>query len=258
MPGKIWTRDEKGKTIASFQSSGATKLGIKGIGQASALDHKLDDVLDSAFARHAELSNGEGELSRFTSAWAVGESFRKSDIVHDEAVVSEGPDFLWEVMSKKSSACKRSNGQEEENWKTLRPSDTSRDRGMDYWQMCIWLAEQEYFRAQRTFDGKIKNVWSMLGSPTLKPLVLREALCDWLDSLDELTRQKIVRVITYRKLLKQLRHRWPARGVRSALLPIHYSQEDLVGVLAKTIELEKILGEEWAESNNAVRSNHEL
>ena len=82
-----------------------------------------------------------------------------------------------------------------------------------------------------------------MAAPTLKPLVLREALCDWLDDQDEEARKAIHKVRTFRKLLKQLRHKWPARGTRSALQPIHYSQEDLTEVLAKTIELAEILGE---------------
>ena len=251
MPVKVWTRDEEGKAVGSFQTGRGTKLGIKGIGQADALDRRLDDVLDAAFERHTELSrsNGGVELSRFTSAWVVGEAFRVSDIVQDEALASEDPNFLWEAMSKKSSACKRSNGLEEENWKTLRPSDTSRDRGMDYWEMCMWLAEQDYSRTERTFGGRIMNVWSLLAAPTLKPLVLRESLCDWLDDQDEEARQAIHKVRTFRKLLKQLRHKWPARGTRSALQPIHYSQEDLTEVLVKTIDLVEILGEEKADSN---------
>lgn len=244
MPGKVWYKDSNGHLTGVLIAGDNTRPNIVEIELANALDRKLDNVLDEAFIRHSQLSNPDIVHTRFTSAWVVGEVFSRSAVVFDKALASEDSKFLWNILSQKSSACARSDGSNERNWRTLRPSDTSQDRGMDYWEMCLWLAEQEYARAVRTFGGSIKNVWSLLGTPTLKPLVLREALCDCLDGLDEEIRQKIFKVLTYRKMLKQLRHKWPARGTRSALQPIHYSQEDLAEVLAKTIDLVEILGEE--------------
>ena len=72
--------------------------------------------------------------------------------------------------------------------------------------------------------------------------MLRQALRNWLASLppdiaNEMTSAKI-----FPELMKALRERWPARGLRSAKQPIHYSEPELMVEIAHVAERAGLLG----------------
>jgi hypothetical protein len=97
----------------------------------------------------------------------------------------------------------------------------------------MWLAEQSYADALLTFGGNLRNVWQMLERTNLRPLVVREALCGWLGDLSDEGRAHLTHNKTFPELMKALRKRWPARGRRSALQPVHLGEDEVRAEIAK-------------------------
>jgi len=234
MPGKLWREIEGVGHEAEVYARGGPSASPQDFVLADSLDRHIDRALDEAERLRAQLSN-EDVPEPFTRAWAIGRALRSSGLLEDPALSSEAPGFLWQVMAAKAVASVRADGTREKSWEGLRPvldpqqprARQGSKKGEDYWSMCVWLAEQEYGDAVTTFGGSIRNVWQMLDRKTLAPLVLRVAIREWVADLPAETRARITSTREFPELMKALVHRWPARGRRPALQPVHYDHNEL-------------------------------
>lgn len=247
MPGKIWTKMDDGELRPRFISRGQPTGRPSDLTSADDLDRAIDGVLDEAEHLHSQLSHPDVRGS-FTRAWAVGRAIRQSGVLQHPALKEEESDFLWEVMAAKARVAVRSDGTPEESWTDLRPSfgkeRTAREgsrKGDDYWSMCVWLAEQDYGAALRTFAGSIRNVWQMLDRPTLRPLVLRRALNAWLEHLPPDQAKHLTSTRTFPELMKQFVRRWPSKGRRSAMQPIHYDEHELRAEIERLVSAQGVV-----------------
>lgn len=199
--------------------------------EAEALDRVLDAVLDDAVERVDAIGKSDVPM-QFVRAWSVGRSLRGARVFENSALKNEPSERLWKGLAAKCRTGMRASGEKEPRWAELRPSRAQpprrEGRKLDYFDMCVWLAEQEFDEASVTFGGHIRNVWQMLERRSLNPLMVRSAFLDWLqeqpvDRKDDLTAPKVFPI-----LMKALRARWPDRGPGSAKRPSHYTQDELL------------------------------
>ena len=250
MPGKLWEMTADGGLVSNVLERGIPAWRPESFTLADKLDRRLDNALDEATRLVNSLSHPDIPKA-FTSAWAIGRALKDANVQGHDALRYEDPKFIWRVMFDKAIVGARSDGTTEADWKGLRPDiklgrKTNRQggrKGDDYWSMCVWLAEQDHADAAKTFGGSIRNVWQMLERPTLRPLVLRKALCSWLESLSDSMASQVTNTKNFPKLMKGFRKKWPARGKRPALQPIHYSQKDLECEINRIVDLQEIFGD---------------
>lgn len=204
--------------------------------QAEALDSNLDDVLTQALAYAGRYTHDDTEGSPFLRAWAVGRSLNESGVLDSKPMSRERPERLWRALAAKCRIGIRSTGESEPDWRELRPSTERRPRReggrLDYFEMCRWLAEQDFDDARTVFGGSVRNVWQMLERPALRPSVVRRALLGWLRSLPPGEERRVTDPRTFPELMKALRRRWPDRGPGSAKRPGHYDLESLAAEMA--------------------------
>lgn len=249
MPGKLWGMTADGNLVSNVLERGIPAWRPESFTLADKLDRRLDRALDEAIRMVNSLSHPDIP-KYFTSAWAIGRALKKVDVQGHDALQYEDPKFIWRVMFDKATVGARSDGTTEIDWEGLRPDirrgrKTNRQggrKGDDHWSMCVWLAEQDHVVAAKVFGGSIRNVWQMLERPTLRPLVLRKALCSWLEGLSDSVASQVTDTKNFPKLMKILRQKWPARGRRPALQPIHYSQRDLEVEINRLVDLPELLG----------------
>jgi hypothetical protein len=208
--------------------------------EADELDIELDGVLDGALHEVRRLAGG-APPSEFVRAWAVGHALRTSRVFALPALANEEQKLLWRALAQKVRVGARSqNNAVEPEWSRLRPRSAHEPRregkSLDYFAMCLWLAEQDVEAANLTFGGSVHNVWQMFERPTLRPLVVREALCAWLQGLSMSRRQQVVKKENFRAMMKSLRARWPDRGPGSAKRPVHYKPGDLLLEMRRVLE----------------------
>lgn len=231
--------DEEDHPQRFYESRGAATDNPVQITAARELDHGLDAVLDKA-ADLVKRVHDPRAGKKFTAAWAFGSALSESQISEHEALEGEDEDYLWAVLADKWRIGVRSNGTPTTAWESSRPpkgdDPTQREgsqKGDDHWSMCTWLAEQSYADAVMTFGGNTRNVWQMMERKNLRPLVVREALCGWLGDLSEEGRAHLTHNSTFPELMKALVKRWPARGRRSALQPVHLGVDELRAEIAR-------------------------
>jgi hypothetical protein len=239
MPGVLWFK-EQDHLQRRYESKGQVTQNPAEITIARELDRALDKVLDEAVDLKSRVHDPRRARNEFTAAWAVGSVLRESRLSEHKALKDEDDGFLWEVLAEKSWVEARSDGTKEDAWESIRPARRKEKvqrhggaKGDDYWSMCRWLAEQSYADAVLTFGGQVGNVWQMLERTALRPLPVRKALCGWLGDLSEEGRGRLTHRKVFRELMKALRKRWPARGRRSALQPIHLGIDELRAEIAK-------------------------
>ena len=239
MPGVLWFK-EQDHLQRRYEAKGQVIQNPAEITIARELDRALDTVLDKAVDLKSRVHDPHRARNEFTAAWAVGSVLRESRLLEHKALRDEDDGFLWEVLAEKSWFGARSNGTKEDVWESIRPARRQERvqrhggaKGDDYWSMCRWLAEQSYADAVLTFGGQVGNVWQMLERTALRPLPVRKALCGWLGDLSEEGRGRLTQRKGFRELMKALRNRWPAKGRRSALQPIHLSEDELRSEIAK-------------------------
>ncbi len=218
---------------------------------ADSLDCRIDFVLDKA-ASDCSATSHDSIPAAFTKDWVIGKVFRDSGLLTDQALSGEEADFIWEVLANKAAMAIRHDGSEEDRWCELRPPlkplvgspiKIRKPRTADHWARCAWLAEQSYADASDTFGGRITNVWNMYDRTPLRPLVLRQALQKCKAQLPAEFAEQIIQTKLFLKLLKQLSRRWPARGLRSAIQPAHYTIEELIDEINLCVDWSMILGE---------------
>ena len=239
MPGVRWSIDANGHPQPAYESRRKITQEPAQITAARDLDHVLDAMLDEAADLCSRVSNPRVG-TKFTRWWAFGAALSESLISEHEALEGEDEDYLWSILADKMRAGVRSDGTSTTKWVDSRPPlrekppqrEGSR-KGDDHWSMCTWLAEQSYADAVMTFGGNLRNVWQMLERKNLQPLVVREALCGWLGDLSEEGRAHLTHSKTFPELMKALVKRWPARGRRSALQPIHLGEDEVRAEIAK-------------------------
>ncbi len=248
MPGVRWIPDEEGHPQRRYESKGVTTVNPAQITAARELDHRLDAVLDKA-ADLVSRVDGKRAGEKFTNNWAFGSALSESRISGHKALEGEHEDCLWALLADKWRIGVRSNGTLTTAWESsrpalrdIRPQREGNKKGYDHWSMCMWLAEQSYADAVMTFGGNQRNVWQMLERSNLRPLVVREALCGWIGDLSDEGRAHLTHNKTFPELMKALRKRWPARGRRSALQPIHLGIDELRAEIARVAWEAGILG----------------
>lgn len=238
MPAKIWEADKKGLSSRVVTGWDKVLTAEEHREDAERLDRSLDTVLYSAVSRMNEEST-PGLAAVFLRAWAVGCVLSESGVFNSPALQNEEEKLLWRALASKCRTGARSNCEVEPAWLDLRPCSAGEPRReggkLDYFAMCVWLAEQDLQDAADTFGGSIRNVWQMLERPALRPISLRRALKKWLGSQPESVRQKLFEPAVYAEMMKELRRRWPDRGPGSAKRPVHYEDGAL------STELEKLL-----------------
>ncbi|ORW41609.1 hypothetical protein AWB90_20110 [Mycobacterium paraense] len=230
MPVKIWDTSPHGLTSVIVTNWDIRITAEERRREAEDLDRELDVVLDRALAQvrnHAVRT----VPPEFVRAWAFGTALGESNVTKNPALVNEIPQLLWRALARKVRLGARSDGTTDTEWVDLRPqraSEPRREGGrLDHFEMCRWLAEQSLSEATTTFGGSIRNVWQMLERPTLRPLVVRSALLDWLRQLPPHVRNELTQPSTFAELMKRLRSRWPDRGPGSAKRPVHYTRDEL-------------------------------
>lgn len=249
MPGILRYQSSEGDVLAQVFTRGRHSGLPHHFVEADSLDRRIDSVLDQA-AAHCSSTSHASLPAAFTKAWVIGKAFRDSEIQEDEALSGEDPDFIWEVLSNKAAMAIRHDGSREARWGGLRPPlepvvgspvRARKPRKADHWARCAWLAEQSHADAAETFGGLVTNVWNMYDRTPLRPLVLRQALRRWLTQLPSGCAERITETKPFLELLKQLSQRWPARGLRSAIQPVHYGVEDLLAEIDSCVNLSRIL-----------------
>jgi hypothetical protein len=233
MPAQIWSLRDNGDVVSGVETRGHASIKPEDFTLADHLDTALDHAFDEAEHLRAKYARPDVP-ERFTTYWAVGRALRESGILNHDALRNESPDLFFKAAAAKFRTLTRADGTKASNWANLRPTltdaPTNREgsrKGHDHWSMCLWLAEQEYDDAVSTFGGSIRNVWQTLERPTLASLVFREALRTWLAELPEHTARDLTSTRKFPPLMKAMRARWPGRGRRSALQPVHYEREEL-------------------------------
>ena len=230
MPAKIWHQGDQGLYSQIETDRIRVWTPEEHRAEAEELDYALDSVLDHALARVQEQVH-RGAPVGFLRAWAVGSALRDSHVFESPALKNERSQLLWKALSRKCRTGARSSDGEEPDWMDLRPKGVEEPRReggrLDYFEMCRWLAEQDFDDGLATFGGHVRNVWQMLERPSLRPMVLRQAFLRWLYSLSDSMRERCVEPKIFPELMKVLRKRWPDRGPGSAKRPVHYEEETL-------------------------------
>lgn len=251
MPGMLRYRSTEGDLLAQVFTRGRHSGLPHHFVAADNLDRRIDSVLDQA-AAHCSSTSHANIPAAFTKAWVIGKAFRDSGMLEDEALIGEDPDFIWEVLANKAAMAIRHDGSREARWGDLRPPlepvigspvRTLKPRKADHWARCAWLAEQSHADAAETFGGLVTNVWNMYDRTPLRPLVLREALRIWLTQLPGGRAKRVTETKPFLDILRQLSQRWPARGLRSAIQPVHYEVDDLLAEIDNCVDVSRILGE---------------
>jgi len=259
MPVKIWEKDKRGLSSRVVTGWDTVLTAEEHREDAENLDRAFDAILDNAVTRLKEKSM-PGVAAVFIRAWAVGNAFRESKLLASPLLKKEEASLLWKALVSKLRTGARANGQVETAWLELRTSLAREPRregkNLDYFGMCIWLAEQDLQDAVDTFGGSIRNVWQMLERPALRPIALRRALEKWLGSQPKLLRQKLFEPAAYAEMMKALRRRWPARGPGSAKRPVHYKDTDLFAEVEKLLTPFALEPSEGPSSTKPVRKDN--
>lgn len=238
MPVKIWEASESGLSSRIVTDWDTIWTSEEYREEAEELDRQLDEVLDGAVKRIRDSSSADVP-PLFLRAWAVGRALLESGVFDFPALRNERRQILWKALAAKWRTGARSTHEQDRRWLRLRPSqfrEPRREGGrLDYFEMCKWLAEQDLQDAADTFGGSIRNVWQMLERPALRPISLRKALREWLDSQPQCVRQRLYAPPVYAEMMKELRRRWPDRGPGSAKRPIHYEYGVLSAELRRAL-----------------------
>ena len=251
MPGMLRYRSSDGDVLAQVFTRGRHSGLPHHFVAADSLDRRIDSVLDQAVTRCSSTSHSSIPAA-FTRAWVIGKTFLDSGLLEDEALIGEEPDFIWDVLANKAAMAIRNEGSLEALWGDLRPPlepvigspvQQRKPRKADHWARCAWLAEQSHADAAETFGGLITNVWNMYDRTPLRPLVLRQALHKWLLLLPSESAERISETKPFLELLRQLSRRWPARGLRSAIQPVHLQTEDLIAEIDRCVDLSRVMAE---------------
>ena len=239
MPVLVWELTAKGarSTVETTRRFAFTVEELRH--EAELLDRELDTVLDTTVAEVAKLEAG-GAHVEFVRAWSIGSALRESDVLTGPPMRNEPRHLLWLALAQKCRTGIRSDERTDSRWEALRPS-TAREprregRKLDYFEMCLWLAEQPFEEAVQTFGGSVRNVWQMLERPTLRPLVVRQAFREWLQQQDDDVRAELLTPGEFPELMKALRARWPDRGPGSAKRPVHYTEQQLTAEIAAVLD----------------------
>lgn len=243
MPAKVWSRTAAGDIVSTVETRGRSSARAEDFALAEDLDAAIDRAFDDAESLRSQVARDEVP-TKFTINWAVGRAIAQSDLLKHAALHSEPPALLFKAMAAKFRTLARADGSEASNWVHLRPElseePTNREGSSkgrhDHWSMCVWLAEQDYDDAVLTFGGSTRNVWQMLERKALNPLVMRQALRSWLAGLPPDIAADITSAKKFPELMKVLRDRWPARGRRPALQPVHYAEGELRAEIARVAE----------------------
>jgi hypothetical protein len=107
---------------------------------------------------------------------------------------------------------------------------------LDYFELCLWLADQDFAEAAKTFGGSVRNAWQMLERPSLKPIEVRRAFSHWLDGLEPELHTRAVQPTVFPELMKALRARWPDRGPGSAKRPVHFGENELLAEMTLVLD----------------------
>jgi hypothetical protein len=243
MPVKVWERDDIGLHSRVYTGWDTIWSSEEYRGEAEQLDKTLDKVLDYAVTI-VESERSSDTRAEFIRAWAIGHALRTSDVFESPALKNETHALLWKALAAKCRLGTKADGQIDEKWRSLRPEGVGdpdrpkprREGGrLDYFEMCVWLAEQSFSEALATFGGSIRNAWQMLERPSLNTLNMRRVVMNWFNLHDPNVKDQLFQQRRFADIMKQLRRQWPSRGPGSAKRPIHYSDADL------TVEIKRAL-----------------
>jgi len=230
MPVKVWELDPKGRLVSEIKTDWDVDVLLdERRREAEELDRQLDGVLDNAATQVEEVERKvPGMPPEFLRAWAIGKALRTSAVAEHPAVKGERRELLWRALARKCRLGARADASTDDRWIDLRPKGAGEPRReggkLDYFEMCLWLSEQDFAHARSTFGGHIRNVWQMLERPTLRVLKVRSALQVLLVASGN---EDLTRPSTFAEMMKTLRARWPDRGPGSAKRPVHYSFDEL-------------------------------
>lgn len=249
MPGILRYLSSEGDVLAQVFTRGRHSGLPHHFVEADRLDLRVDSVLDEA-AKQSTSTSHPSIPSAFTKAWVIGKTFRDSGLLEDEALIGEDPDFIWEILANKAAMATRNDGSSETRWRDLRPRlepaklspvQSQKTRKTDHWARCAWLAEQSHADAAETFGGSMGNVCTLYDRPPLRPLVLRHALHYWLAQMPIENAEQVTRTRSFTQLVRQLGHRWPGRGQRSAIQPAHFQLEDLIVEIDRCVDMSAVM-----------------
>ena len=246
MPFKIWDLKDGSLVSAVIADWERVLTAEEYRKEAEELDGRLDQVLDTASA-WARKDETQGRSSDFNRAWTVGHAIATSGILNHPSVRKERRQLLWKALARKCRLGARQNGQIDADWSALRPTaagEPRREGGrLDYFEMCLWLADQSREQAGELFGESVRNAWQMLERPTLRSLSVRTALLGQLRLLPSDPNNRLTRA-EFADLMKKLRAKWPDRGPGSARRPEHLS----LAVLSS--EIRSVIGSLLLEPGN--------
>jgi hypothetical protein len=240
MPVLVWEITDRGpqSTVETGWQTAFTTEEVRL--EAEILDQSLDEVLDQTVDEVQELARADAPIE-FVRAWSIGSTLRSSRVLESPSLQNESRQTLWLALARKCRTGVRSDRRLEPRWQELRPSAAREPRRegrkLDYFEMCLWLAEQPFSEAVETFGGSVRNVWQMLERPTLRPLVLRDAFRRWLQERKPEDRDGLLQPQSFAELMKVLRARWPDRGPGSAKRPVHFTDDQLLIEVTATLAL---------------------
>ena len=218
--------------------------------EAEALDQQLDAVLDMAWHALTLISrreNGKPRFNSFEQVWVLGRAVLFSQVLRHEAMQGETRALLWQALTAKAWYGIRSDRHREPRWRELIPSkatkwqtqpkETSAYRFLD---IGYWLREQQLHDAGEVFGWKYSNAQDLYVRSSLRSFKLRQAVVYWLRRQMPEVREELAKPIRgkgrFAIISKALSKRFPASGPGSALLPQHYPEDELRGIVCQTLD----------------------
>lgn len=214
--------------------------------EAEALDQQLDALFDMAWHALTIISRREKGKARFNSfeqVWVLGRAVFISEVLRHEAMQGEVRTLLWQALTAKAWYGIRHDGTRDTRWRELIPGKNRRwqthpqeSKAYIFLEIGYWLREQQLHDAGEVFGWKYSNAYDLYACSSLRSIELRQAALFWLRRQSPDVRETFSNTMHWRRGVTALRIRFPARGPGSALLPQHYPEVELRGIVCKVLD----------------------
>ena len=218
--------------------------------EAEALDQQLDALLDMAW--HAltvitDHKNGKQKFNSFEQVWVLGRAVHISEVMRHGAMRGEVRTLLWRALTPKAWYGIRHDATREPRWRELIPSRATKWQRQPkeasayrFLEIGYWLREQQLHDAGEVFGWKYSNAQDLYDRSSLRSLKLRRAVLNWLRRQSPEVREELAKPVRgkgrFAIISKALGKRFPASGPGSALLPQHYPEDELRGIVCETLD----------------------
>ncbi len=219
--------------------------------EAEALDQQLDALFDMAWHALSIISRrekGKARSNSFEQVWVLGRAVFISEVLRHEAMQGEVRTLLWQALTAKAWYGIRHDGTRDTRWRELIPRKIKKWRtkptapkAYEFLDLGYWLREQQLHGAGEVFGWRYINAQDLYDRSSLRSIELRQAVLHWLrrqkpEVREELTKPKAKGERRFSTIPIALQKRFPARGPGSALLPQHYPEAELRGIVCKVLD----------------------